>query len=240
MLKIDSLNVKVDEKTVINNLNFDFELWKNYAILGKNWTWKSSLFFTIMWHPFYKVNSWTIYLDWENLLQMTPDQRSSKWIFLAFQNVPEIPWIKLFEFLKMIYNSQFDKSKQLSFMKFKKLIEPIINELWISKDFLFRDLNVGFSGWEKRKLELLQIKLLKPKYILLDEIDSWLDVNSLHKLWDTIKSICSSQTSFIIISHYFDIYNYIDIDKTLIIQDWNISQTWWKDLIQNIKNNWFK
>ncbi len=239
MLEINNLSVSVDDNNVISDFTWSFELGKNYALMWKNWSWKSSLLFSIMWHPNYSINSWSIKLDWEDLLDMSPDERSQKWIFLAFQNVPEIPWIKLFEFLKMIYNARLPESKQLSFMKFKKFIEPIINEMWISKDFLFRDLNVGFSWWEKRKLELLQMRILNPKYILLDEIDSWLDINSLRDLWNTIKSMSWPEVSFIIISHYFDIYEYLDIENSFIIKDWAISETWWIELIEKVRNKWF-
>lgn len=239
MLKLDNLSVKVWDKQILKSVDFEFELWKNYAILGKNWSWKSSLLFTIMGHPNYVVNWWDISLDWNSILDISPDEKAKNWIYLAFQNVPEIPWIKLFEFLKTVYNSFQEEWKKLSFMKFKKVIEPIIDELWISKDFLFRDLNVWFSWWEKRKVELIQIKMLKPKYIMLDEIDSWLDVNSLNLLWEIVKETAWNDVSFIIISHYFEIYNFISLDKVLVMNDWSISKVWDKELINEIKNKWF-
>jgi len=164
MLSIKNLSVFVWEKEILNQISYDFELGKNYCILWKNGSWKSSLAMTLMWNPKYKITDGEITLDWENLPDLSPDKRAKLWIFLAFQNIPEIPWVKLFEFLKWVYDNSI---KTTTFMEFKKIIEPILEELQLSKDFLWRDLNVGFSGWERRKLEILQMKLLNPKYIIL-------------------------------------------------------------------------
>lgn len=239
MLKIKNLNAQVEWNNILKNVSIDFEKWKNYAVLGKNWSWKSSLAFCVMWHPHFEITNWEISVDWESLLDMSPEERSQKWIFLAFQNIPEIPWVKLFEFLKLMYNSRFEKKDQLSFMKFKKMLLPLSEELWIDKDMLFRDINVWFSGWEKRKVEMLQLKLLEPRYIMLDEVDSWLDINSLRQLWDMVRSIDSKENSFIIVSHYFDIFEYIDIENVIIMKDGTVSKKWDKSLIDSVKKDWF-
>jgi Fe-S cluster assembly ATP-binding protein len=193
-----------------------------------------------MWNPKYKITKWDIVVDWNSIKTLSADQRSKKWIFLAFQNIPEIPWIKLFDFLKSVYDAHLDqKEKKTTFLSFKKIIEPLLNELNISKDFLFRDLNVWFSWWEKRKIEILQLKLIKPKYIILDEIDSWLDINSIKALWDMLKSIDDKTNSIIIISHYFDILDYININKIFILEQWKIKTEWDKKIINKLKKQWF-
>ena len=237
MLSIKNISVSVGEKEILNQISYDFQLWKNYCILGKNGSWKSSLAMTLMWHPKYQITNGEIILDWQNLSELSPDKRAKLGIFLAFQNIPEIPWVKLFEFLKWVYDNSV---KTTTFMEFKKLIEPILDELQLSKDFLWRDLNVGFSGWERRKLEILQMKLLSPKYIILDEIDSWLDVDAFKVVAEMLKSLSTDQNSFIIITHIFTILEYINVDETIVLEKWKIVETWWWEIAKRIKENWFK
>ena len=237
MLSIKNISVSVGEKEILNQISYDFELWKNYCILWKNGSWKSSLAMTLMWHPKYEITNWEIILDWQNLSDLSPDKRAKLWIFLAFQNIPEIPWVKLFEFLKWVYDNSV---KTTTFMEFKKLIEPILDELQLSKDFLWRDLNVGFSGWERRKLEIIQMKLLNPKYIILDEIDSWLDVDAFKVVAEMLKSLSTDQNSFIIITHIFTILDYLNIDETIVLERWKIVETGWWKIAKRIKENWFK
>jgi Fe-S cluster assembly ATP-binding protein len=241
MLNIKDLSVQIEDKNILKNINLTFELWKNYCILGKNWSWKSSLAMTIMWHPKYLVKNWTITTkNWKeqiNVLDLKPDERSKLGIFLAFQHIPEIKWVKVFEFLRSIYDAQ--NSSQTSFIQFKKIIEPLIEELSIDREFLRRDLNVWFSGWERRKLEILQLKLLKPKYIFLDEIDSWLDVDAFRQVADMIKNLNSPENSFIIITHYFTILDYLPVDRVYVLDRWEVNKQWLVQIAHEIKEKWF-
>ena len=237
MLSVNNLSVSVWDREILNQISCDFDLGKNYCILWKNGSGKSSLAMTLMWHPKYNVTSWEITLDWENLLALSPDKRAKRWIFLAFQNIPEIPWVKLFEFLKWVYDNAV---KTTTFMEFKKIIEPLLDDLQLSKDFLWRDLNVWFSGWERRKLEILQMKLLNPKYIILDEIDSWLDVDAFKIVAEMLKSLSTNENSFIIITHIFTILEYIKIDGTIVLEKWKIVEQWGWEIATRIKENWFK
>ena len=237
MLSIKNLSISVWEKEILNQISYDFELWKNYCILWKNWSWKSSLAMALMWNPRYEITEWEIVLDGEKISELSPDKRAKLWIFLAFQNIPEIPWVKLFEFLKWVYDNSV---KTTTFMEFKKLIEPILEELQLSKDFLWRDLNVGFSGWERRKLEILQMKLLNPKYIILDEIDSWLDVDAFKVVAELLKSMSTKENSFIIITHIFTILDYLNIDETMVLEHGKVVETWWWEIAKRIKESWFK
>ena len=125
-------------------------------------------------------------------------------------------------------------------MEFKKLIEPILDELQLSKDFLWRDLNVGLSWGERRKLEILQMKLLNPKYIILDEIDSWLDVDAFKVVAEMLKSLSTDENSFIIITHIFTILEYINVDETVVLEKWKVIERWWWEIAKRIKENWFK
>ena len=152
MFEINDLSVSVEEKKILKNINLKFELWKNYCILGKNWSGKSTLALTIMWHPNYKVDTWSVNIEGLDVLEMSSDKRAKLWIFLAFQQIPEIEGVKLFEFLRNIYNTH--TWENTTFLKFKDIIIPLIQEVWLDKEFLRRDLNVGFSWWEKRKIEM--------------------------------------------------------------------------------------
>ena len=237
MLSIKNLSVSVGEKEILNQISCDFDLGKNYCILWKNGSGKSSLAMTLMGNPKYEITNWEITLDGKKISDLSPDKRAKSWIFLAFQNIPEIPWVKLFEFLKWVYDNSV---KTTTFMEFKKLIEPILEELQLSKDFLWRDLNVGFSWWERRKLEILQMKLLNPKYIILDEIDSWLDVDAFKVVAEMLKALSTDENSFIIITHIFTILDYLNVDETIVLNHWKIEETWWWEIAQRIKENWFK
>jgi Fe-S cluster assembly ATP-binding protein len=237
MLNIKNLSVKIEGKEILKNISLDFELWKNYCILGKNWSWKSSLAMTIMWHPKYKIESWELQVEKKDILNLKPDERAKLGIFLAFQHIPEIKWVKVFEFLRSIYDAQNDS--QTSFIQFKKIIEPLIEELSIDREFLRRDLNVWFSGWERRKLEILQLKLLKPKYIFLDEIDSWLDVDAFRQVAEMIKWLNSPDNCFIIITHYFTILDYLPVDRVYVLDKWELKKQWLAQIADEIKEKWF-
>lgn len=242
MLNIKDLNVTVDGKQIIKNISLNFESGKNYCILGKNWSWKSSLAMTIMWHPKYTVKSWKIQLEnkWKkiDILKLSPNERSKLGIFLAFQHIPEIKWVKLFEFLKSIYDTK--TWTKTTFLSFKKVIEPLLEELKIDKEFLRRDLNVWFSGGERRKTEILQIKLLEPEYILLDEVDSWLDVDAFNDIAKHLSQVNHGKNSFIIITHLFKILDHLPVDIVYVLKNWELIQTWDKKLMQKISKEGFE
>ena len=237
MLKIEDMHCSVEDTKILHGVSLDFEVWKNYCVLGKNGSGKSSLAMSIMWHPSYEISSWDVHLDGESILEMEPDERSKHGIFLAFQSIPEIKWVKLFEFLRTIYNTRREKNE--SFVSFKRLILPHLEELGIDKEFLRRDLNVWFSGGERRKIEILQLKLLDPTYILLDEVDSGLDVDAFRSVAWLLKALNTADNSIIIITHYFTILEYIPVDHVYVMQDGLVAEQGWLDIAQHIQKNWF-
>lgn len=216
MIECKNIAVQVAEKDVLQDVTLQFEKWKNYCLLWKNGSGKSSLAMALMWHPAYTVTQGEITYDGAVINDMSPDERAKKGIFLAFQSIPEIKGIKLFEFLRTIYSAK--TGVQETFVSFKKIIEPLLLELHIDKEFLRRDLNVWFSWWERRKVEILQIKLLQPTYIILDEVDSWLDVDAFRAVALLMQELNSWENTFIIITHYFSILNYIPVDWVYVLE----------------------
>ena len=237
MLKISNLSVEVESKTIVDNVSMNFDLGKNYCIIGKNGSGKSSLAMTIMGHPKYTITNWDILVDKKSIMKLDPHERAKLWVFVAFQHIPEIKWIKLFEFLRSIYDAQ--NGTTTSFLAFKKIIEPLMKELGINMEFLRRDLNVGFSGGERRKIEVLQLKLLQPKYIFLDEIDSGLDVDAFKSVSKMISKLNHEKNSFIIITHIFDILKHIPVDHVYVMEEGKIVQEWDQKLVNKIKKEGF-
>lgn len=195
----------------------------------------------IMGHPKYSITDWELNIEnWKleiDLLGLDPNERAKLGIFVAFQHIPEIKGIKLFEFLKSIYDAKHDTAS--TFLSFKKIVEPIVHELGIPMDFLRRDLNVWFSGGERRKIEILQLELLQPKYIFLDEIDSGLDVDAFRSVVKMISQLNHENNTFIIITHIFDIIEHIPIDKVYVMSQGKVVEEGDQEVIQRVKENGF-
>ena len=224
MLLLEKLSIAVEDKTIIQDLSLNFELGKNYCLLGKNGSGKSSLAMAIMGHPSYEVTNGKLLvnngIEDIDVLQLDPHERAKLGIFVAFQTIPEIKWVKLFEFLRSIYNATLGQN--FSFVQFKKHILPLCDALKINTEFLRRDVNVGFSGGERRKIEMLQLKLLNPKYIFLDEVDSGLDVDAFRDVANMIQELNTTENTFIIITHYFTILDYIPVDQVYVLESGKI------------------
>lgn len=244
MINIKDLHVWIQDKEILKWISIDFELWKNYCLLWKNGSWKSTLSSFLMWHPKYEYKDWTVNIDWEDLLELNPEERSAKWLFLSFQNVPEIKGIKLSEYLRVIYNISLKNNspevQELSPFIFKRFIKKHLEELNIDEKFLDRELNVWFSWGEKRKIEILQMKLIWPKYIILDEIDSGLDLDAFRTIAEMLKKLSNENNSLIIITHYFKILEFIDVDKVYVMKDGNIVKEGGSELAKEISESGFE
>lgn len=243
MIKIDNLEVSAWDVEIIKWVSLQFEPGKNYCLLGKNGSGKSTLSSVLMGHPKYEVTSWEITVNGEDLIEMEPNERSNAGIFLSFQNIPEIKWVKLSEYLRTIFNiaskNNNEDFTELSPFMFKRFIKSHLEELQIEETFLERDLNVWFSGGEKRKIEILQMKLIGPKYIILDEIDSGLDLDAFKTVATMLQSLSSPENSIIIITHYFTILDYIDVDEVFVMKGWKVVKQGGKELAKEISESGF-
>lgn len=242
MLLLDHISIAVEDTQIVHDVSMSFALGKNYCLLGKNGSGKSSLAMAVMGHPSYEIKNWELRMknfDWADvdILELDPHERAKLGIFVAFQTIPEIKGVKLFEFLRSIYNATTESN--LSFIQFKKHIVPLCASLKIDKEFLRRDVNVGFSGGERRKIEMLQLKLLNPKYIFLDEVDSGLDVDAFRDVAEMIRELNSADNTFIVITHYFSILDYIPVDKVYVLESGKVVKEGDISIVEEVKEKGF-
>ena len=225
MLSIKKLNVCVDEKKVLNNFDLDIEDGSIHVIMGPNGVGKSTLSRVIMGDSNYKVVSGDILFNGEDIKEMTPDVRSKLGIFLAMQYPLEIDGVSNQDFLRTAMSSH--QGRNVGLYDFIMGCEKASEELKMDKSLIHRSLNVGFSGGEKKKNEVLQIKLLKPKFIILDEVDSGLDVDSLKIVAENIEMYKKEnpEVSILIITHLSKILEYIKPDYVHVVVNGQIVDT---------------
>jgi len=208
MLQLNNLTVAVDEKNIINNLSLSVFPGALHVIMGPNGSGKSSLAATIMGLSLYKIISGTMHSYGQNLQAMSLSDRSRFGIFLAFQQPVTIPGVTVFQFLKEI---AIQAKKIVSPDAFQDLLNKLLSEVGLDLSFLYRGLHENFSGGEKKRLEIVQMLLLEPRLIILDEIDSGLDVDALRSIGQAIEGYLrnNSTASCIIITHYRRILDYV-------------------------------
>jgi len=226
MLTIRNLEAIIDDKSILKGLNLKIEPGEVHAIMGPNGSGKSTLANVLSGKNGYETKG-EINFNGENLNDLSTEQRAQKGIFLAFQYPLEIPGVNTNIFLKTSLNSvrKARGEKELDTLTFLKLIKEKAAELGIDEKFLSRQLNVGFSGGEKKKNEILQMKLLEPKLSILDETDSGLDIDALRVVADGVNSYKSKDNAFLIITHYQRLLDYIKPDYIHVLSDGKIIKT---------------
>ena len=237
MLKINNLSVKIENKVILNNFDLNINDGEVHAIMGHNGVGKSTLSRVIMGDYNYKVINGDITFNGDNLLPLSIDERAKKGIFLAMQNPMEIDGVSNQDFLRTAMSSM--QSKQIGLYDFILQCEKGANELSMNKELIHRSLNTGFSGGEKKKNEVLQIKLLKPKFIILDELDSGLDVDSLKICAENISKYKeeNKDISILIITHHPKILEYIKPDFVHVLDNGKIIKTGDYNLALDIEKN---
>lgn len=242
-LQIINLHVTIDDKEILKGVNLEMNTGEYHVIMGPNGTGKSTLASTIMGHYKYQVTEGSILLDGEDVLKMTVDERSRKGLFLAMQYPSEITGVTNSEFIKAAVQARLPEDERISLFKFIKTLDKATNELKMNSDLPHRYVNVGFSGGEKKRNEILQMKILKPKFALLDEIDSGLDVDALRIVGENINDMKSEDFGALVITHYERLLDYIKCDYVHVIVDGKIIKTGGQELIEKIDSegyDWVK
>lgn len=235
MLKLDKINYKIDKKLILDGFSIDIKKGEVHAIMGPNGTGKSSLSKMIMGHPKYRPDSGSIVFNSENITNLSPDKISRMGIFLAMQHPISIEGVSNSEFLRTALNSRQDKP--IAIFEFIKNIEKASGDLGIASDILHRFINDGASGGERKRNEVLQIKMLRPSIIILDELDSGLDVDSLKIVCDNLNEYKKEnpEASLLIITHYPRILNYIKPDYVHVLDRGKIRKTGGFELANRIE-----
>ena len=236
-LEIRDLSVEVDNKLILDKINININDGEIHAVMGPNGVGKSTLSRVIMGDNRYKVVNGDILFDGNSILKLPVNERAKLGIFLAMQYPMEIDGVSNQDFLRTAISQK--NNKRIGLYDFIKKCEAGINDLNMNKELIHRSLNVGFSGGEKKKNEVLQIKLLEPSLIILDELDSGLDVDSLKIVCKNINDYISEHkdTSIIIITHYPMILNYLKPNYVHIINDKKIVKTADANIISDIEKN---
>ncbi len=234
MLSIKNLSVDINEKHVLKDISLDLNKGEVIAILGPNGHGKSTIFKSIFNHYMINKTNGQIMFNEKDITNLTPDEISKLGIFLASQISEEIPGVTMIDFLKLIINSHREQPIQITEL-FKKT-ESYLKDLNLDRSVLSRHVNLGFSGGEKKKSEILQMLLLDPQLLLLDEIDSGLDVDSLNTIIKKIQEWKTPDKSIIIISHSEKILNHIKPDKVYVVIDGEIKKVGSYELVEKINS----
>jgi Fe-S cluster assembly ATP-binding protein len=224
MLNINNLKVSIEEKQIIKGLDLSINKGEVHALMGPNGSGKSTLSYVLSGKEGYEIDSGSVDFNGKNLLDLEVDERSNEGLFLAFQYPMEIPGVQTSFFLKTAINAKrkYLGLEEIDALEFAKLVKSKAEELSISPGMLKRDLNVNYSGGEKKKQEILQMSLLDPVMSILDETDSGLDIDALRVVSEGVNKLRNKDNSFLVITHYQRLLNYIKPDFVHIISDGKI------------------
>ena len=234
MLEIRNLTVKIadEDKVILDGLNLTVNNGEVAAIMGPNGSGKSTLSYVIAGKEDYEVLGGEILLDGENILELDPSERAAKGVFLAFQYPLEIPGVATMTFLKAAMNAKrrANGKDEIGAAEFIKSVNAAADKLGIARDMLRRALNVGFSGGEKKRMEILQMALLQPNMCILDETDSGLDIDALKIVAEGVNALRSPERGFLVITHYQRLLEHIVPDTVHVMAKGRIVKTGGKEL----------
>ncbi len=238
--QIEGLRAKIENKEILKGLDLTIKNGEVHAIMGPNGTGKSTLASVLMGHPKYEVTEGTVTLDGEDLLEMSVDERARAGLFLGMQYPSEIPGVTNADFLRSAINARRGEGNEISLMKFIRQLEGKMKELEMNPEFAHRYLNEGFSGGEKKRNEILQMLLLEPRLTILDEIDSGLDIDALRIVADGVNSMRGEDRSFLIITHYQRLLNYIKPDFVHVMMQGRIVRSGGPELAERLENEGYE
>ena len=231
-LEVKNLHVEIEGKKILNGLNLSVEKGKVVAIMGPNGSGKSTLAYVLAGKDDYKVTEGDVLLNGESILEMAPDERAAKCVFLAFQYPVEVPGVATMTFLRTALNAQRKTRGEAEFStpEFMKLVRDTATHLGISQEMLRRAVNVGFSGGEKKRNEILQMAVLQPRLAVLDETDSGLDIDALKIVAEGVNRLRSPERSMIVITHYQRLLNHIVPDVVHVLSKGRVVRSGGKEL----------
>ena len=216
-LEIKDLHVSIEDKEILKGVNLTINTGEIHAIMGPNGTGKSTLSSAIMGHPSYEVTQGEVLLDGVNILELEVDERAKAGLFLAMQYPSEITGVTNADFMRSAINAKREEGQEINLMQFIKKLDKEMDFLDIDKDMAQRYLNEGFSGGEKKRNEILQLMMLEPKFAILDEIDSGLDIDALKVVSKGINEMRGEEFGALMITHYQRLLNYITPDKVHVM-----------------------
>ena len=242
MLEVRKLTVSIEGNTILDGLDLTVKDGEVAAIMGPNGTGKSTLAYVIAGKADYEVESGQILVDGEDILEKSPDERAAAGVFLAFQYPVEIPGVSTMTFLRAALNAQRRArgDEDLTTPAFMKRVSAAGDMLEIRKDFLKRALNVGFSGGEKKRMDILQMALLEPTLAILDETDSGLDIDAIRVVADGVNKLRTEKRSFLLITHYQRLLNYIVPDTVHVMSGGKIVRTGGKELALELEQTGYR
>lgn len=231
-LQIVDLHASVEGKQILKGVNLTVAQGETHALMGPNGSGKSTLAYTLMGHPKYHVTSGQVLIDGESILGLTPDKRASKGLFLAFQYPVSVQGVSMFSFLRAAYNSAHttDPKDPPTIFEFKETVAEKLKMLSMDESFLTRYLNEGFSGGEKKRAEILQMALMSPKFAILDETDSGLDIDALRIVAEGINKVAGPLMGTLLITHYQRILKYVKPQFVHVMYQGRIIESGGEDL----------
>jgi Fe-S cluster assembly ATP-binding protein len=227
MIQIKQLKAEIDGREILKGLDLEIQPGKVHAIMGPNGAGKSTLSYVLAGREDYEVTGGDITIDGESIMEMAPEERAAKGVFLAFQYPVEIPGVQMTTFMKTAVNAvrKARRQSELDAIDFLKLMKTKCRELGISDEMMKRAVNVGFSGGEKKRNEVLQMAMLEPKFCVLDETDSGLDIDALKIVADGVNKMRGGERSFLVITHYQRLLDYIKPDVVHVLAGGRIVKT---------------
>ncbi len=237
MIEIKQLKAEIDSKEILKGLDLTIEPGKVHAIMGPNGSGKSTLSYVLAGREDYEVTGGDIVLNGESIMEMSPEERAAKGVFLAFQYPIEIPGVQMTTFMKTAVNSvrKARGQSELDAIDFLKLMKGKCKELGISDEMMKRAVNVGFSGGEKKRNEVLQMAMLEPTFAVLDETDSGLDIDALKVVADGVNKMRGGDRSFLVITHYQRLLDYIKPDVVHVMANGKIIKTGGPELAHELE-----
>ena len=239
MLKIDNLHAMVAEtgEEILRGVNLDVGLGEVHAIMGPNGSGKSTLANVLMGKPTYEVTDGDVQVDGTSIVEMAPDQRAHLGLFLAMQYPSEVPGVRPWQFLKAAKDAIDDANgrPKMSVREFSKLFDSKVEEIGINPDLVKRALNEGFSGGEKKRNEVLQLQVLEPRWAIMDETDSGLDIDALQAVADGINAMRSRERSFVVVTHYQRLLRYVQPDVVHVLVGGKIVDTGDASLAESVE-----